>query len=209
MRIAELSERSGVARATVKFYLREGLLPPGTPVARNQAEYDERHLARLRLIRALVDVGGLSLAAVRGVVAAADDGALSAHEAFAVAYRALGAGATADTAEDVAEARREVDAWIERRGWTIDPDAPMRTALATALATSRRFGFPGLLDAADGFAALLGPIAASEVAFVEPGGPRDRMVEQVVVGTLVYEQALLATRRLLLEHESAQRFGAP
>ena len=32
MRLAELSERSGVPTATIKYYLREGLLPPGRQV---------------------------------------------------------------------------------------------------------------------------------------------------------------------------------
>ncbi|GMA88788.1 hypothetical protein GCM10025868_40380 [Angustibacter aerolatus] len=44
--------------ATVKYYLREGLLPPGTPTSRTQAQYDEEHVRRLRLVRALLDVGG-------------------------------------------------------------------------------------------------------------------------------------------------------
>lgn len=29
MRLADLSKRSGVSTATIKYYLREGLLPPG------------------------------------------------------------------------------------------------------------------------------------------------------------------------------------
>ncbi|MFI8354714.1 MerR family transcriptional regulator [Streptomyces cyaneofuscatus] len=54
MRLAELSERSGVPTATVKYYLREGLLPAGRRVSATQAEYDEGHLRRLRLVRAQV-----------------------------------------------------------------------------------------------------------------------------------------------------------
>ena len=61
MRIAELSTRSGTSIASIKYYLREGLLAPGTPTGRNQADYGEAHLYRLRLIRALIDVGGLSV----------------------------------------------------------------------------------------------------------------------------------------------------
>src|SRR5439155_716721 len=64
MKMSELSRASGVPIATIKFYLREKLLPAGRATAATQAQYDEKHLARLRLIRALVDVGGLPLAAV-------------------------------------------------------------------------------------------------------------------------------------------------
>ena len=53
MRIAELSRDSGVPVPTIKYYVREGLLPPGELTSPNQAQYDASHLRRLRLIRAL------------------------------------------------------------------------------------------------------------------------------------------------------------
>ena len=37
MRISELARRSGLPVATVKYYLREGLLPAGEPTAATQA----------------------------------------------------------------------------------------------------------------------------------------------------------------------------
>jgi hypothetical protein len=45
---------------TIKYYVREGLLPPGQLASPNQTQYDNSHLRRLRLIRALTEVGGLS-----------------------------------------------------------------------------------------------------------------------------------------------------
>ena len=53
MKISELSERSGVPVATVKFYIREGMLPRGEALSTTRAEYGEEHLTRLRLISAL------------------------------------------------------------------------------------------------------------------------------------------------------------
>ena len=41
MKISELSSRSGVPVATVKFYLREGLLAAGEKSSQNQASYDD------------------------------------------------------------------------------------------------------------------------------------------------------------------------
>lgn len=46
MRLAELSERSGVSTATIKYYLREGLLTSGRQVNATTADYDESHLRR-------------------------------------------------------------------------------------------------------------------------------------------------------------------
>ena len=76
MRLAELSERSGVPIATIKYYLREGLLSPGHQINARTAEYDEEHLRRLRLVRALIQVGRLPVATVREVLGHVDDDAL-------------------------------------------------------------------------------------------------------------------------------------
>ena len=72
MKISELSERSGVPVATVKFYIREGMLARGEALSATRAEYGEEHLARLRLIAALADVRGLPLARVREVLTLID-----------------------------------------------------------------------------------------------------------------------------------------
>ena len=53
MCMSELAAASGLPVATVKFYLREGLLPPGEATGATRARYDETHVKRLRLIRAL------------------------------------------------------------------------------------------------------------------------------------------------------------
>jgi len=44
--MAELSKTSGVPVATIKFYLRERLLPAGERTGPNQSIYGEQHLRR-------------------------------------------------------------------------------------------------------------------------------------------------------------------
>ena len=63
MRISQLAERAGLPVATVKYYQREGLLPEGVRSAPNQVQYGDAHVRRVRLIRALLETGGLSVAA--------------------------------------------------------------------------------------------------------------------------------------------------
>lgn len=70
MKISALAQRTGVAVGTIKFYLREGVVPPGRATSRTTAEYDEAHVERIRLVRALTDSGGLGIAAVRRIIAA-------------------------------------------------------------------------------------------------------------------------------------------
>ena len=65
MWMSQLSERSDLPVPTIKFYLREGLLHPGEAVGATRARYDDSHVRRLRLVRALIDVAGMRLDDVR------------------------------------------------------------------------------------------------------------------------------------------------
>ena len=51
MRISELARESGTSVATIKYYLREGLLAPGERVNAREASYGQGHVKRLRLVR--------------------------------------------------------------------------------------------------------------------------------------------------------------
>src|SRR5262245_55321271 len=120
MRIAELSRRSGTSVPSIKYYVREELLPAGTATGRNQAEYGDDHLRRLRLIRALIDVGGLSVAAARQVLAAVDSPDLPPHQLLGAAHESLQRQARRDRADPHWQAARaEVVALTERRGWAV------------------------------------------------------------------------------------------
>ena len=99
MRMAELSRRSGMSVATIKYYLREGLLHPGRRTSVNQAVYDHDHLQRLGLIRALTAVAGLPLSTVRKVVDAVST-SVTDIDAMAVTQDALVGQTSADAADD-------------------------------------------------------------------------------------------------------------
>ena len=127
MKISELSRASGLPIPTVKYYLREGLLPGGTPTAPNQADYGEAHIRRLRLIRTLREIGGLEIERIRRVIAAIEDETLSRHDLFGVAERAReSARASAKMTDDTRQARAEVDRFVEELGWQVRPDAGAR-----------------------------------------------------------------------------------
>jgi DNA-binding transcriptional MerR regulator len=89
MRISELSARTDVSVPTLKYYLREGLLPAGRRTSRTQAVYDDSHVERVRLIRALSEIGGLPLARVRTVLEAIGSPAVSRLDLLATAQDAL------------------------------------------------------------------------------------------------------------------------
>lgn len=53
LKISELAEAAGVPVATVRHYLREGLLPEGTKTSRNMAYYPAELVDRIKLIKLL------------------------------------------------------------------------------------------------------------------------------------------------------------
>jgi DNA-binding transcriptional MerR regulator len=203
MRIAELARRGGVPVGTVKYYLREGLLPPGTLTSATQAQYDERHVQRLALVRALVGVGGLSIAAAGTVLRAIDEASASTHELIGIACSALG-----PSGEDVDEQTRErARSLVERWGWLVTDESPARGQLAAALTGVDMIGLADVDAVLDRYAGLMAELAAGDLAEV-PTGSLAESVQFVVKATVLLEPLLLAMRRLAHEDASARRFGA-
>ncbi|MBW3575564.1 MAG: MerR family transcriptional regulator [Actinobacteria bacterium] len=206
--MAALSTTSGVSVPTIKYYLREGLLEPGTPTGPNQADYRDDHVHRLRLIRALMDVGGLGVGAVRAVLDAIADPELSLHDLLGVAHQALGPPPDREPVpDDVVRARGEVDAFLEDLGWEIDGSHPARRALADALVALRRLGRDHPAQVFEPYAEVADHLAARELQTI-PSESRGEAVEGAVVGTVVFEAALVALRRLAQVRHSAARFAA-
>jgi len=75
LRVRELSEQAGVPLATIKFYIREKLLPaPRLIVGRNVGYYDPALIDRLRVIKKLREERFLPLRVIRAMLAARDSG---------------------------------------------------------------------------------------------------------------------------------------
>lgn len=73
MLIGEVAESAGVPSQTIRFYEREGLLPPASRGGNGYRVYDETTLNRLGFIRA-AQSAGLTLAEIRSIVDVRDAG---------------------------------------------------------------------------------------------------------------------------------------
>ena len=204
MLMAELSRRSGVPVATIKYYQREGLLPTGVVTAPTRARYDEGHVRRLRLIRALVEIGEMPIAAVKKVLGRVDDPSVSLHDMFGTVQYALGPAGPAASAEALAE----VSELIDSLGWRITPQAPARELLAATLSALRAAGAPAGVGLRE-YALALRDLAGREVASVGPlaAGSRTAAAEAAVAGMVLRERMLIALRRLAQEDASARHYG--
>ncbi|MFG2337973.1 MerR family transcriptional regulator [Streptomyces yangpuensis] len=222
MRIGELSRRTGVPVPTIKYYLREGLLPAGELTSPNQASYGDGHERRLRLVRALLEVGGLSVAAIGEVLAAVDDKEQPVHELLGAAATRLvpefgdggrGGGSAADSGDagapdaETVLARDRVARLIEARGWRIESGNRAVEALVAALASLARVGHGGFVDLLDDYAEAAERVGRTDLDYVARRVAREDLVEAVAVGTVLGDAVFAALRRMAQVDASARMFG--
>lgn len=213
MRIAELSRRTGVPVPTIKYYLREGLLPPGELSSPNQASYGDHHLRRIRLIRALIDLAGVPVARVKEVLEGLDSDTMSLHDQVGRAHRAITPQRQLSSdSDDRAAAVRQVDELIRSRGWSVEPDAPALTTLVETIAALRSLDQDYLAGFLDAYAEAIEKFTELEIAAVTSRTDRtspDQIAESVVIGTILGETLIASIRLLAQESVSATRWRQP
>ena len=201
MRISQLAAVTGVPVATIKYYLREKLLHDGVLTSATQARYDDSHVRRLKLIRALTGTAGLSVSATRQVLLGLENPPESGHDLLGIAHQAVTRTAPDDV--DLSTVQDLLDRW----GWgAASCDHNTQAALAEALRGLANAGFdppPALLDR---YAAAMRDIAEADVESV-PTDSAEAAMRYVVLGTLLMEPVLLAMRRLAQQAASSHRFG--
>jgi DNA-binding transcriptional MerR regulator len=205
MRVKELSRRSGVSVPTIKYYLREGLLPPGELTSPNQASYGDAHLRRLRLIRALVDLGGLTVAAVRDVLTAADAPDETVPRILYKAQENISAQPDLPRDEAWEEAERRVGELVERRGWEVKPESRAWQTVVAVLVSAHQLDHGVWTRTLDAYAEACERIAAADLDYIFGIGEMDAMLEGVVVGTALGDTLVTALRRLAHQSESTRR----
>jgi DNA-binding transcriptional MerR regulator len=202
MRMSELLTRSGLPLATVKYYLREGLLAPGESVGATMADYGEEHVRRLALIRALTEVVGLPLAGVRTIVGLIDEPEADRFGTLGRAIAVLPPAVEADPEGDYPRAR----AALEEIGQLYDPGYAAVAQLERGLAAAEAVGLPMGNDRLHGYARHVMAIAEIDLAQL-PGDDTSRAVEYSVLGTAVYEPILAAMRRLAHQDLASRLLG--
>ncbi len=129
LKISELAEGAGVPVATVRHYLREGLLPEGRKTSRNMAYYPPELVERIRLIKLLQEERFMPLRVIREL--------LEREEGDLDRVR-----------EQLAEADRGLEVALEReRGRT--PAAEVSERLAVPADALERLSALGILSPAE------------------------------------------------------------
>jgi DNA-binding transcriptional MerR regulator len=207
VRIGELSRKTGVPVPTIKYYVREGLLPPGELTSPNQATYGEAHERRLHLIRALLDVGGMKVAEIADVLTAIDDPTRPLHKVLGAAADRLGTAKNEHYDTESATAHAVVADLVSRRGWQTHESNPAAADLAKALAAMARLGHGAFAEVLDDYADAAEQVARADLAYVNRRPAVEDMVESVVIGTVLGEAVFSALRRLAHVDASAKLYG--
>lgn len=203
MRISALADAAGLPVATVKFYLREGLLHGGVATSATQANYDESHLRRLRLVRALIGSVGLSVQQARAVLDLVDHPGDDLYTTLGQAVGALPPAAAAPG--DAADPYPRAHAALAALGQVYDPDFAAVGQLEGALAAAEAAGMPITPERLARYGRAVRDIADYDLERM-PQEPH-AAVEYTVLGTALYEPVVLALRRLAHQDAAVRRLG--
>lgn len=207
MRMAELSRESGIPIATIKYYQREGLLPPGELTSPNQARYGAAHLRRLTLVRALMDVGGLPVSGIREVLAAIDEPGTTPHDILGIAQHGLPRTPAADDDAHRAWAADRVNAIIAERGWRPPQGSPAVAALVDTVRTYRVAGHEWAVEALPVYAEAAQRVARADIDALATAPSTEDLVEGAIVGTVLGDALMATLRRVAHAEASRERFG--
>jgi DNA-binding transcriptional MerR regulator len=204
MLVSELAERADVPLATVKYYLREGLLAPGETTGPRRAEYDASHLRRLRILRALREVGGAPVSALQVIIDAVEDDSRPEHALVCEISDALSPPLPVDGPDQVAGP--QVNAAIDGVGWSgVRMDAAARLRLAELVQLVSEELLTVDAEILGYYAHLADQLCRTEIALIDKTKGRQGTLEDMVVGEAVFGDILTLFRRLGHEHYHEQR----
>ena len=204
MLVSELAERADMPVATVKYYLREGLLQPGHVTGPRRAEYDVSHVRRLRILRLLREVGDVPVTNLRLIMDALDDESLPIHEVMTLTADVISAGP--DPGDQDPASLTTVDAVIEAVGWDgVRPESVDRLRLSSLVSL---LNGPGMLGAdaevLTYYARLADQLAKTEISLIDSRRERAALLEDMVTGSVVYGQVFALLRQMGHEHHHAR-----
>lgn len=205
MLISQIVQLSDTPAATIKYYVRAGLLPAGTRHGENRTSYDESHVHRLRLIRAMLEVGKLSVGSAADVLAALDDTSKPMGQTFEVAQNALARNTVADVSEPSPDSIDRADGVIERAGWLNCGDNIGRRILAQTIDGFAKAGHPMTDKYLDRYAAAADLVAGADLDAVGAIADPAERTELMVVGTVLGDALSLGLRRIAQANRTAER----
>ncbi|MET1016526.1 MAG: MerR family transcriptional regulator [Leifsonia flava] len=208
MKISEAAREGGVTVPTFKYYLREGLVHEGTRLSSNQTEYTPSHVQRVRLVRALLETGGLSIGTAKAVLATLNSGQTSLAVTFETAQHALAARTPALTPPSP-ESRLAIDELVAAQGWHSTGENPGTDAAARVLDGLAAIDFVPPSEYLEAYASAAALIARADLGALITRERPDLVAELMVVGTVLGDSLIAGLRRLAQESVTSEFFPTP
>lgn len=203
MQLKELSSQSGVSVASIKYYLREGLLPAGETVHATRARYSARHVERLELIQALRRIVGLNIEQIRDLLRVADDGAPRLDLLAAVQRVVLELDTYATASGGVRTTA--ADAVVHLRGWP-DSSSDARNALNAHLELMESLDISVSTELLDAYSRAMDEVAGLDIAATTAPESIDRLILTAAVGMHMHSKLLLRLLALAQASHAIRRY---
>lgn len=159
----------------------------------------------MKLVRALIETGGLSVSAAKKVLATLDANPVSLACTFEAAQRTLGAGSTSDMPASP-ESRRRITDLAAGHHWRIAAQNPGVELAARALDGFAAVGHEPSNDYLNAYTAAAATIARADMAALSVRSGADAIAELMVIGTVLGDGLVAGLRRLAQENETATLF---
>lgn len=193
MKLSELARITGASTASIKFWIRGGMLPAGELRNQTTAVYEQRHVDRIALIQTLRSEFDASSERIRGLTDLIEDpsrSVLDIMEACQVIATGMEVAESADDAQAALIGRLH-----DRMGW-LRFDSVASAALVRALAGSAQVGYAYDIDDLVHYAQALEPIAIADIGSIHPEGTRDVVARNVLVASAAQNRVLVAMNQL-------------
>lgn len=212
LKISEVSRQSGVPIATLKFYLREGLIAPARKSGRTMAWYDPSVVERIRCIRELQERQFLPLDVIRETIDktahAEDDHEITKAIAGVLLQRGGNRSRTRDELLSMGASPAELE-WLQRAGLAVpDSDGAYRgddLALLSTLGRARRAGLSAEMlpfETLGEYLSALNKLVEAELRMFRAGvigrAKPNQVAELTKVATELSERLVVLLRRKLL-----------
>jgi len=197
VKLAELSRASGVPTASIKYWIREGILIPGAKRNATTAVYDSRHLERLELIGVLRGELNVPIDRIRGLTDLIDNPDTDPLDILE-RCQVLAMGLTHPPRRGHTTAA--VSQVCDAAGW---PHTPSWAAeeLAAVLRDCSDAGVEVSIEGLESYARLFDTLATSNVAGAVTGSTRDQQAILVLRGVALTQR--LERAMSALAHASA------
>ncbi len=205
MRLARLSEVSGTSPASIKFYLRAGLLQPGAAINPTRADYGEGHVRRLRLIQGLRSTVGLGLEDIRRIIDASAGVEDSPVRRLALLATVQSVVLRLDG--DPGAASPAGDALVRAMAWP-DEDSEARRAVDRHLAVMEAAGVGATAEVVQAYGRAADAIADAQLAATDLQDSVEDFVLTAAVGMHLHNQLILKIVALAQASQSIRRYGA-